>query len=302
MTSYTFIRAIYRRARSLPVIGALVEALRYRRFPVFSSARKRYAEQQAMLEAHGLALAGLRHAIASAMQSSSEDKARLETELYAQVHGLNLRLDKQQSELDQRLEFVRQEIFYEMQYRHRGIEKTETPVRIVNPEKIDAQRQAGKICLNIGCGHKPDPDRINVDMRELPGVDIVAAVDKIPFAAGELQEIYSSHLLEHFSLEQLRRQLLPQWCELLAKGGELRAVVPDAQAMLEAYAKHEIPFSELHLVMYGGQEYEGDFHFTMFTPESLVELFVEQGLENVHIEARKRRNGLCYECEVVGAK
>ena len=50
---------------------------------------------------------------------------------------------------------------------------------------------------------------VNVDMRELPGIDVVATVDDLPFEPGTLDEIFSSHTLEHFPQEVLRRQLLP---------------------------------------------------------------------------------------------
>lgn len=316
MTSYNFIRSLYRRARHLPIIGPFVEALRYRRFPVHSGPGRRYAEQQNMLEAHGHALAGLRQGLAriedeqhnlgeaheQAFVGLRQGFARIESELYAQVHRINLAIDKQRDDTNQRLEFVRQEMLFEFRYGLQAPAKEKTPARILRPEKLATQKRIGKVRLNVGCGHKPDTERINVDMRELPHVDIVATVEGLPFATGEVHEIYSAHLLEHFPHEYLSRQLLPLWCGLLASGGELRAVVPDGAAMLEAYARQEISFPDLRLIMYGGQEYEGDFHHTMFTPESLAELFASQGLENIRIEAMKRRNGLCYECEVAGFK
>lgn len=323
MSVYTVIRTIYRRARATPIIGPLVEALRYRRLPGFSTANRRYAEQQALIEAQGYALAGLRQAVLLAREAAATDRGALETkfyaqvhrinqrldeqqshfetEFYAQVHRINLRLDGQQSGLKKEFDTLRQEVLHELRYTHPG-EARQQVLSIIDPARVEARRAADGLRLNVGCGHKPDPDRINIDMRELPGVDIVTDVERLPFQAGEVREIYSAHLLEHFPLEQLRRQILPCWCALLARGGELRAVVPDTQAMLGAYAAGEISFSDLHLVMFGGQEYEGDFHHAMFTPESLVELFHDQGLTDVRIEARQRENGLCYECQVVGVK
>lgn len=327
MNKFEILRAIYRRLRPIPVIGTLIEAVRYRRLPVLSTAGKRYAAQQALLEAHGHALAGLRqtsaqslalldahgHALTGLRQAVATTENlptvmhALEAEIYKQAHNLNLRIDAQQSALEQRLEFQRQETMFELRYRS-AVPDTQpasvalTAPRLVNPEKLHNQQAQGAIRLNVGCGHKPDPQRINVDMRELPGVDIVATVDQLPFTSAQVQEIYSAHLLEHFPLEQLRRSLLPNWISLLQQGGELRAIVPDASAMLDAYAKGQIDFSTLRLVTFGGQEYEVDFHHTMFTPESLAELFTEQGLENVQIEARSRINGLCFECQVVGVK
>jgi hypothetical protein len=291
MKMHTFMRSVYRRTRTLPVLGTFVEALRYRRFPSFWGAGRRYAQQQNILEAHGHALAGLRHGL-----------GRIEQELYAQIHRVNMAADAQREKSEERLEFVRKEILYEFRYTAQPSQADIKSARIVSAAKVESFKRLGNIRLNVGCGHKPDKERINVDMRELPDIDVIAPVDALPFDSGEVFEIYSSHVLEHFPHEHLARRLLPYWCKLLQSGGSLRAVVPDGAAMLDAYAKQEVSFANLRLVLYGGQEYEGDFHHTMFTPESLADLFASLGLTNVRIEARQRRNGLCYECEVVGVK
>lgn len=324
MNTFTIIRSIYRRLRSVPVLGTLAEAIRYRRVPTFSTATKRYAEQQALIDAHGYALAGLRQAatrsqaklevVQQAINAQLQERLQAfhqinDAELHKQIHHLNQRFDEQQRNLEQRLEFQRQEALFELRYSRPEPSASalteggkQPTVRILNTEKLLQQQANGAIRLNVGCGHKPESGRLNVDMRELPGVDIIATVDQLPFGRGEVQEIYCAHLLEHFPQEQLRRSLLPAWVALLCAKGELRAVVPDIEAMLKAYEKSEIDFATLRLVTFGGQEYEGDFHHTMFTPESLVELFTEQGLVDVRVEVRDRRNGLCLECVVVGTK
>jgi len=82
------------------------------------------------------------------------------------------------------------------------------------------------------------------------------------------------------------------------KGGRFIAVVPDSEAMLEGYAHGEISFAELREVTFGGQEYDGDFHFNMYSKESLVALLTDAGFNNAAITASARRNGLCYEMQV----
>lgn len=317
MNTFEIARSLYRRLRAWPLVGPIVEAVRFRRFPALSTAWRRHAEQQALLEAQGHALAGLRQAAASsqalldaqghAMSGLRQALASLEAELYKQADHLNQRIDAQQTLFEQRLEFQRQEMLLELRYRERGASPAlplaaPAAPHIINRQKLQHQQDQNSVRLNIGCGHKPDADRINIDARELPGVDIVATVDQLPFGAGEVQEIYCAHLLEHFPIEQLRRSLLPAWLAHLKPGGQLRAVVPDADAMLKAYANAEIDFATLRLITFGGQEYEGDFHHTMFTPESLCGLLTEIGLQDVRIEARGRVNGLCLECEVAGTK
>lgn len=224
------------------------------------------------------------------------------------VASLRSRFDAMDEAWTQRMEFARQEIFLELRaltgadFRSPDGQPARTVPRILAPERVQALQRQGGLRLNVGCGHKPDPGRINVDMRELPGVDVIASADNLPFARGEVSEVFSAHVLEHFPVEALRRTLLPAWVGLLASGGELRAVVPDAQAMIAAHSEGRLPFETLRMVTFGGQEYAGDFHHTMFTPESLCSLFAEAGLQDVRVVASGRPNGLCLECEVVGTK
>jgi len=204
-----------------------------------------------------------------------------------------------------RVEFVRRELMFEMRYGavspNANIEKIETKVEIVNPEKLAAARNE-RLRLNLGCGHIALDGYQNVDRRALPGVDIVAEVDDLPFETGEVDEIFSAHLLEHFPEEQLRRQLLPYYYSLLKEGGIFRAVVPDAEAMIQKYTKGEYLFDDMREVMYGAQDYDGDFHFNMFTPESIKKLLKEAGFTTVHLNAAGRPNGKCFELEISAKK
>lgn len=315
MNTFEILRTLYRRLRATPYIGPLVEALRYRRFPVISTAKIQYEQQQVLIEAHGYALSGLRHALASLQLQHTKEiadmrvlVAQAQDEYVNQIHAINQHHDAARLALTHQFEFQRKELLLEVRYGAPAPDGTQTSNaepktrRILNTEKVNTQRAQGTLRLNIGCGHKPETERINVDMRELPGVDIVATVDQLPFIAGELQEIFSSHVLEHFPQEQLRRQLLPAWVNLLRQGGELRAIVPDAHAMLQAHTQGDIDFDTLRLITFGGQEYEGDFHHTMFTPHSLAALLTEVGLTDIRVEASGRRNGLCLEFEIVGTK
>ena len=207
-------------------------------------------------------------------------------------------------ELWERLEFVRREIFYEMKFASGPREQSTGPTatRILNQEKVENARQSGNLRVNIGCGHVPIDGYVNVDMRDLPGVDVVADVGDLPFETGSVDEVFSSHVLEHFPEEQLRRALLPHWHNVLAPGGKLRAIVPDGEAMLAQYAEGNYPFEEFREVLFGAQEYEGDFHFNLLTPDSLRKLLTEAGFSNIEVPAKGRRNGKCYEFEIVAER
>lgn len=204
-------------------------------------------------------------------------------------------------ELAHRIEFVRKEMLFELRYGHPGEgARPEVEPRILNPEKLG--RMQGAIRLNLGAGHVSKPEYLNVDVRELDGIDVVADVGHLPFEKGSVAEIFSAHVLEHFPLEELRTVLLPYWVSLLAPGGQFVAVVPDLETMTREYAAGRLDFEELREVTYGTQEYEGDFHFNGFSQESLRSLLEGCGLVEVEYRAWARRNGMCYEMEVAAVR
>jgi predicted SAM-dependent methyltransferase len=166
---------------------------------------------------------------------------------------------------------------------------------------VDAARKFG-IRLNLGCGHVALEGYINVDRRALPGVDIVAEVDDLPFTAGQVAEIFSAHLIEHFPQEQLRRTLLRYWRDLLRPGGIFRVVAPDAEGMMQAYYRGEYPFERLREVTFGGQDYNGDFHYNMLNTKSLTELLLAAGFVDVNVIAENRENGGCKEFEIAARR
>jgi predicted SAM-dependent methyltransferase len=198
----------------------------------------------------------------------------------------------------QRVETVRAEMLHELRY---GPAKKahDVEVEVVNAAAVES---AAILRLNLGCGHLPLDGFVNVDMRKLPGVDVVAPLDAMPFERETVAEIFSAHVLEHFPQAELERQLLPYWYTLLAPNGEFRSVVPDVDAMIDQYRAGTISFENLREVVYGGQEYEGDFHHTAFTPESLSALLLEAGFVEPELIERGRQNGACLEFELTARR
>ena len=203
--------------------------------------------------------------------------------------------------LANRLEFVRKEILLELRYSGAN-ERGQRPVEpaVINAEKLAGM--AGRLKVNLGAGHLSRPEYVNVDGRPLAGIDVVADLRDLPFEGGSLAEVYSAHVLEHFPVEELRRVLLPHWVARLAPGGRFVAVVPDLDTMVAEYVAGRLDFDALREVLYGSQEYDGDFHFNGFTLASLTALLEEAGLSGVTAVAVGRRNGLCYEMEVVAIR
>jgi len=200
-------------------------------------------------------------------------------------------------------EFLRSELMYEFRAALAGNANTNSFVgRIVNPSKVSNALQQDKLRLNVGCGSISMGDYVNVDRRDLPGVDVVAEAANLPFDDHSIAEIYAAHLLEHFPEETLRRAILPHWWKKLRADGLLRVVVPDSEAMIRDYISGEMPFAELRQVTFGGQDYSGDYHFTMFSTDNLLALLRDSGFQDLDVVAIARKNGMCREFEVVGKR
>ena len=215
------------------------------------------------------------------------------------------RMQRNLDALSERVEFTRDELLFEIRSllgRAGPRGTTSTPPTVMNARKVEEMTAAGALKLNVGCGHVPLESYVNVDFRALPGVDVVADAGDLPFPPGSVTELFCSHLLEHFPLEYLRRAVLPYWVDLLRPGARLRAIVPDAEAMIGAYARGQMPFEDLREVTYGLQEYEGDFHHNMFSRAMLQQLLESSGLADVQFPFVGRRNGKCFDMEVCGTK
>lgn len=98
-------------------------------------------------------------------------------------------------------------------------------MKILNPN-VHIDLEAGRpLRLNLGCGQRPRSGFYGVDHLEMPGVDIVADLNR-PFSQlpeNSVEEIYTRHTLEHVP------QLLPLMSEfhrLTRPDGRIEIIVP----------------------------------------------------------------------------
>jgi predicted SAM-dependent methyltransferase len=96
---------------------------------------------------------------------------------------------------------------------------------------------AGVRRLNWGCGEYPEPGWLNSDIKDSPGIDIVADVRAgLPLETDSIDYITSIHALPELpypdlvpALTELRRVLKP--------GGVLRLALPDLDRAIAAYQR-----------------------------------------------------------------
>lgn len=135
-------------------------------------------------------------------------------------------------------------------------------------------KPAGKsVRLNIGAGAYSDPRYTDIDIKN--GID----ARHLPYADNSVDEIYASHILEHFSFRETAT-VLAEWARVLRPGGIMRIAVPNATMLTQDLAdiaengSHEA----LENVFFGAQATEAGTHKALFTEQRLRERMNEAGI------------------------
>jgi predicted SAM-dependent methyltransferase len=131
--------------------------------------------------------------------------------------------------------------------------------------------------INLGCGDAGKQEGvINVDIRPLPGVDVVADVRKLPFKDGEIDIVVNRNLIEHFGRHEVK-DLLKEWARVLKPGGMLQVETVDGGETMTHWK--EIPLENLLDGILGAQTYSENFHKMIFTKDLLTNFLTEAGFE-----------------------
>ena len=97
--------------------------------------------------------------------------------------------------------------------------------------------------VNIGCGDRPTPGWVNLELRSSPDVHFWDCRHGLPFSNNVVAAIYSEHVFEHLDPETETTLFLGECLRCLRPGGVLRVVVPDAGAYLRAYGRAWAPLA-----------------------------------------------------------
>jgi len=129
--------------------------------------------------------------------------------------------------------------------------------------------------LNLGAGGIDLPGFTPIDRKD--GKEVYPLSD---YKDGTVEEIYASHILEHFSHREVP-QVLTEWMRVLAPGGCLRVAVPNMDWMIKQVT-NEVPVPiPMQSYIMGGQADENDFHKTIFDRDTLLELMINSGFERI---------------------
>ena len=80
--------------------------------------------------------------------------------------------------------------------------------------------------FHVGCGSDILQGYINVDVRQLPGVELVCKAWDLSSYTQNASEIYSRHVVEHLTLAEVEFTL-NDWFDALSIGGVVKGIVPN---------------------------------------------------------------------------
>jgi predicted SAM-dependent methyltransferase len=142
--------------------------------------------------------------------------------------------------------------------------------------------------LHIG-GKTEHPDWEIFNIFPGPGVDHVGnANDLSRFEDATFDEIYASHVLEHFHYMNELVPTLQEWYRVLKNMGILRISIPDMDVLCRLFLDRSLNIQErFHVMrmMFGGQTDEHDFHYAGLNFEFLHSFLRQVGFlktERVH--------------------
>lgn len=152
---------------------------------------------------------------------------------------------------------------------------------------MSENKESEKLRLNLGSGDRPIEGYINIDFRKECNPDVVCDVRELPYEDNSVEKIIAYDLLEHFGRLETETILL-EWYRVLKSGGQMIIKTPNVDTIIDAYKTHQIPFDEFIRKMYGGQDFDGNYHYTGFCPENIKQLLERVGFKvfkiSMHLE------------------
>jgi len=135
--------------------------------------------------------------------------------------------------------------------------------------------------LNLGCGSEILPGFINVDGRNLPGIDKVSDIRDLSWVKNDSCEVVRmSHIIEHFKESEIIN-ILKECFRILENQGILEIYCPDAKKIAADYVEEKIDCGEFSRLLFGNQDYIENLHKEAIDRLRLDNMVKEVGFEIV---------------------
>ena len=142
-------------------------------------------------------------------------------------------------------------------------------------------------CLNLGCGNDKKLGCINLDARQDVQPDVVWNIEQLPFPFPDnyFDEIIAKDIIEHLPYSKVR-PVLKELHRILKPGGKIYIQVPDLEAIFYKIILgiYRDDFEAISYWVYGGQDYDYNFHKAGFTIIALRKILQLQGfiVDEIH--------------------
>ena len=122
--------------------------------------------------------------------------------------------------------------------------------------------------LNLGCGDMILDGWVNCDLYN-DKAQIKCDVRQLPFDSDSVDDIYASHIIEHFDFYEAFK-VLDEWKRVLKIGGFLRLETPDLLALCKRFVESdEQNRIGLYPQFYAYPWIDGQQHKFLYTPSQL---------------------------------
>lgn len=133
--------------------------------------------------------------------------------------------------------------------------------------------------IDIGCGESPRSGFLGLDFRKTKSVDIIADASILPFRDASFYHIFSSHTIEHFSHTKVM-EVIAEWVRILKKGGIFEIICPNLRTRALRFFLN--PTWNDVVNIYGGQDYNGNYHTCGFSFGLLKEMCANSGIGSIN--------------------
>lgn len=148
--------------------------------------------------------------------------------------------------------------------------------------------------LNIGCGTSKLEGYINIDFDPQFKPDMVLDIrEDLPFGDAEIDEIISTHLIEHIEYP-LWHGVFKEFYRVLKPEGKLLLEYPEFGVITKYFlTNHQGRRDFWRAVIYGGQQVKGDYHVSPVVTSLLIQKLALWGFKELRrVDAREDYNSI----------
>jgi len=161
----------------------------------------------------------------------------------------------------------------------------------VPPGALAPLAEERNLRLNIGCGSQNLDGYINIDRYPTPDADVIMTADKLSFSNNSVDEIYTSHMIEHLLPSEFDRAV-KEWYRVLKPGGKLKIRCPNFELYVKEWLEGDYEYRwSWGIINIYGHDNRGPGVLTRdgFTPDRLDRLLSTAGFKTIECKVTSTR-------------